>query len=172
MTPPRIHVRVQDATATVCIRGRATSLLGPGLREFILQSEAGGVRHFEIGLDDCEYMDSTVLGILAMGQRTSRWSVELLNTPARVLDQLTELGLRPFFPRSVRTLPPAETTMTVLQPSPATDLAGTMREAHATLGQIDPSNQARFAGVLEALDGKKALDMQSNKSKHNRQIEE
>jgi hypothetical protein len=175
MTPPRIHVRVQDATATVCIRGRATSLLGPGLREFILQSEAGGVRRFEIGLEECEYMDSTVLGILAMlamGQRASRWSVELLNTPARVLDQLTELGLRPFFPRSVRTLPPAETTMTVLQNSPAADLAGTMREAHATLGQIDPANQARFAGVLEALDGKKALDMQSNKSKHNRQIDE
>jgi len=156
MTPPRILVRIQESTATICIRGRATCMLGPGLRHFILQGERGGVSHFEIGLDGCEYMDSTVLGILAMlaiGQRDGRWSVELINTPPRILAQLTELGLRPFFPLSLRQLPPAEPTMTVLQPPPASDLAGTMRDAHVTLGQIDPSNTARFAGVLEALDG-------------------
>lgn len=154
MTSPQIHVRVQDSTATVCIQGRATCMLGPGLRAFILRSAGDGVRHFEIGLDTCEYMDSTILGtlaMLAMGQRDDRWSVELLNTPPRVLDQLKEMGLRPFFSLAARPLPPPE-TMTPLPSAPAADLAGTVREAHVTLGRIDPANVARFAGVLEALD--------------------
>lgn len=155
MSPPQIFTRVQDSTATVCIRGRATCMLGPGLRAFILRSEGEGVRHFEISLDACEYMDSTILGILAMlamGSRDDRWSVELLNTPPRVLDQLTEMGLRTCFSLVTRLPLPAETTMTALPPAPATDLAGTIREAHVTLGRLEPANVARFAGVLEALD--------------------
>ncbi len=128
---------------------------GPGLRAFIQRSAADGVRHFEIGLDDCEYMDSTILGtvaMLAMGQRDGRWSVELLNTPPRVLDQLTEMGLRPSFSLATRPLPPPETTMMPLPSAPAAGLAGTVREAHVALGRIDPANVPRFAGVLEALD--------------------
>jgi anti-anti-sigma factor len=156
MTSPQIHVRVQNSTATVCIRGRATCMLAPGLREFILRSADDGVQHFEIGLEGCEYMDSTILGVLAMlamGRRDGRWSVELLNTPPRVLDQLTEMGLRPCLPLATRPLPPAEATMTPLQAAPAGDLRGTVREAHVALGRIDPVNVARFADVLDALDG-------------------
>ncbi len=155
MTKPRILIRVQGVTATICIRGRATCMLGPGLRKFILLCEREGVTHFEIGLDECEYMDSTLLGILAMlaiGQRADRWDVELINTPPRVLGQLTELGLRPFLLLSQWEQPPAEETMTVLSPTHSSDLEVTIREAHVTLGQIDPANTARFAGVLEALD--------------------
>ncbi len=155
MSPPRIFTRVQDSTATVCIRGRATCMLGPGLRAFILRSEADGIRHFVISLDACDYMDSTILGVLAMlamGPRDGRWSVELLNTPPRVLDQLSELGLRPYLSLATRLPPPAETTMTALPAVPAADLAGTIREAHVTLGRLEPTNVARFAGVLEALD--------------------
>lgn len=156
MTVPRIFVCVQGSTATVCIRGRATCRLGPGLRAFIRRSAAGGVRHFEIGLDACEYMDSTILGTLAMlaaGQRDGRWSVELLNTPPRVLGQLAELGLRRCIPLAERPLRVAETAMTPLQVEPAADLAGTVREAHVALGRIDAANAERFADVLEALDG-------------------
>lgn len=155
MTSPRIHVRVQDATATICIQGRATCMLGPGLRAFILRSAAEGVRHFVIGLDACEYMDSTILGTLAMlakGERDALWTVELLNTPPRVLDQLTELGLRRSFSLASRPLPLPETTMTPLPSAPSADLAGTVREAHVRLGRIDAANEARFAGVLEVLD--------------------
>ncbi len=155
MTSPHIQVRVQDSTATICIQGRATCMLGPGLRAFILRSAADGARHFEIGLDACEYMDSTIIGalaMLAMGRRDGRWSVELLNTPPRVLDQLTEMGLRPFLSLVVRPLLSPE-TMTPLPAAPAAELAGTVREAHVALGRIDPANVARFAGVLEALDG-------------------
>ncbi len=161
MTTPRIFTRVQDSTATVCIRGRATCMLGPGLREFILRSEAGGVRHFEISLDACEYIDSTILGVLAMlamGLRDGRWSVELLNTPPRVLDQLSELGLRPYLSLATRLPPPADTTMTALPAAPVTDLARTIRKAHVTLGRLEPANVARFADVLDALDREPALE--------------
>lgn len=159
MTSPQIHVRVQDATATVCIQGRATCLQGPGLRTFFLQSAGDGVRQFEIGLDACEYMDSTILGtlaMLAMGERDGRWCVELLNTPPRVLDQLTEMGLLRYFSLVSSPLPLPDATMTPLPSAPAADLAGTVREAHVTLGRIDPANLARFASVLEALDDESA----------------
>jgi anti-anti-sigma regulatory factor len=159
MTSPQIHVCVQDATAKVRIQGRATCMLGPGLRAFILRSVSGGVRHFEIGLDACEYMDSTILGtlaMLAMGKRDDRWSVELLNTPPRILDQLTEMGLRPSFSLVTRPLPSTEAAMTPMPAAPAADLAGTVREAHVTLGRIDPANVTRFGGVLEALDDESA----------------
>lgn len=157
MTPPQIHVLVQGVTATICIRGRATFMLGTGLRDFILQSEAGGARQFLIGLDECEYMDSTILGVLALlaaGHREGRWRVELLNTPPRILGQLAEMGLRRFFRYAVRPLPPVETAMTALQPSfSSARLVETVREAHTTLGRVDPANAARFACVLEVLGG-------------------
>jgi len=157
MTLPQVHVRVQGSTATVCIRGRATFRLGPGLRDFIVQSEAGGVRHFQVGLDECDYMDSTILGVLALlatGRREGRWDAELINTPPRILDQLTEMGLRRFFPFAVRPTPFEETAMTELPVSSSSAvLADTMRDAHVTLGQVDPANAARFANVLEVLDG-------------------
>jgi len=155
MTTPGILTHVQDSTATICIRGRATCMQGPGLRAFILRSEAEGVRHFEISLDACEYMDSTILGILAMlamGLRDDRWSVELLNTPPRVRDQLTEMGLRSSLTMVSRSAPDPEVTMTPLPAAPVADLAVTVREAHVTLGRLDPANVPRFAGVLEALD--------------------
>lgn len=162
MSPPRIFTRIQDSTATVCIRGRATCMQGPGLRAFILRSEAEGVRHFDISLDTCEYMDSTILGILAMlamGSRDDRWSVELLNTPPRILDQLSEMGLRSSLAMVCRPAPDPEETMTALQAAPATDLAVTVREAHVTLGRLDPANVPRFAGVLETLDRETAGEL-------------
>ncbi len=163
MTPAHIHTRIDGSTATICIGGRATCMQAPALRAFLARAGDAAIRRFDIGLDTCEYMDSTMLGVLAMlamGQRDGRWSLELINTPPAILAQLVELGLRPFLRFATRPMP-APATLEPLECGPAADLQGIVREAHGTLARIDPANAARFAHVLDLLGRAPPADAES-----------
>ena len=161
MPSPKLSVLVGKNFACVKIEGRATFASSPDFKTLLNELGQKGFNHFIIDLTDCILMDSTFLGVLAgfgmkltPSKTPSGRGIELHNPTDRVSDLLENLGAGHLFNTTTGPLrlPDDLTTCTPESIKPTHEqIARTSLEAHLTLSDINPENQARFKDVVQFL---------------------
>ncbi|MBI3880943.1 MAG: STAS domain-containing protein [Verrucomicrobia bacterium] len=155
MTAPstKMMVAVFDGLTVVKITGRANAnaavdfkLLMNGLRD-------RGHRRFALELSECQMMDSSFSGTLAMlGQKFANGDgckpIHLISPNAKVIGLLESLGVENLFgvltadalkPENFQAVEPTATTKA--------DVTRTCLEAHELLCALNPANVAKFKDV-------------------------
>lgn len=161
MADAQILVAKHGDVAQMRVIGRATFKISQETREFCLRSISRGIKHLIVDFSDCQAMDSTFMGVLAMVGLESRGkcSVLFVNTTPHHRDLLEGLGVARLFKFAKEPVPAVDFTSLCSAAEHVTDMsqvAGTVLEAHKTLMQIDPANVPKFKGVVEML----ALDIE------------
>ena len=142
----------------VRITGRANCLSSVPFKRVINSLIERGRRVFTLDLSDCQLMDSTFLGVLVglnrtLGQSESDGGFSLYRPtePVRVL--LDNLGILELF-STAESLDQAEAAETVEagEAPDKTELTRTSLEAHQTLTDANPENEAKFKEVTRFLE--------------------
>ena len=142
----------------VRITGRANCLSSVPFKRVINSLIERGRRVFTLDLSDCQLMDSTFLGVLVglnrtLGQSEPGGGVSLYRPtePVRVL--LDNLGILELF-STAESLDQAEAAETVEagEAPDKTELTRTSLEAHQTLTDANPENEAKFKEVTRFLE--------------------
>lgn len=159
MTECGIAVRRSGSEVRVRVVGRATAVVCPALRSFLLAARAAGARDVLFDLGQCVYMDSTFMGILTMAALDAREAggrVRLANAGAAPRSHLASLGVESLF--AYVDAPADEGPWEPLPGNDAGAAAGqlgalgqTALAAHEALGTANPDNVPRFQDVIEAL---------------------
>ena len=142
----------------VRITGRANCLSSVPFKRVINSLIERGRRVFTLDLSDCQLMDSTFLGVLVGLNRTlgqsepgGGFSLYRPTEPVRVL--LDNLGILELF-STAESLDQAEAAETVEagEAPDKTELTRTSLEAHQTLTDANPENEAKFKEVTRFLE--------------------
>ena len=142
----------------VRITGRANCLSSVPFKRVINSLIERGRRVFTLDLSDCQLMDSTFLGVLVglnrtLGQSESDGGFSLYRPtePVRIL--LDNLGILELF-STAESLDQAEAAETVEagEAPDKTELTRTSLEAHQTLTDANPENEAKFKEVTRFLE--------------------
>lgn len=149
-----ISAQREDCVAWLKVEGRATFDVGDqlkGVGMFFLENKAS---HLKIDMAVCEFMDSTVMGVLAMlaiEGRKRKVDLTILNAGKDTLALLTGLGVD----RVVR-FDDFDTSKIAWQCASVLLAASvnstTILDAHKTLMEIDDENVSRFDGVVKCLE--------------------
>jgi anti-sigma B factor antagonist len=146
-----------DAVVRVC--GRASFTCSASFKSVVQRLTEHAVHRFILDLTDCILMDSTFLGVLANFARGAgekrdeprHW--ELLNTNARVLDQLENLGVGHLFElRQGRSFADVPCVAVEGPPPSKRELAETCLEAHRTLIELNPENWPKLKDAVNYLE--------------------
>ena len=142
----------------VRITGRANCLSSVPFKRVINSLIERGRRVFTLDLSDCQLMDSTFLGVLVglnrtLGQSESDGGFSLYRPtePVRIL--LDNLGILELF-STAESLDKAEAAEPVEagKAPDKTELTRTSLEAHQTLTDANPENEAKFKEVTRFLE--------------------
>lgn len=155
---------MQSATLTIAgkegrygvkVVGRATFECAGPLRELAKQLDAEDFTNVEVDLAECQGMDSTFMGILAMlGLRSKKIGAEMNIVNANELNKslLYGLGLKKLFnyTQGKVILPGNETAASDASPGKMSlESARTVLDAHKTLMDVDDSNKKKFEAVVD-----------------------
>ena len=142
----------------VKVIGRATfECVGP-LRTLAKQLDTVEFKQIDIDLADCQGLDSTYMGIMAMlALRAKKISatISVYNASEQNRNLLCGLGLKRLFQFKEGTVETCGSDATVSSADPAaaeTDKvtnANTVLEAHKTLMDVDQENVAKFEKVVD-----------------------
>ena len=158
IAPAKLYVADLGKRAVVRISGRANCLSSVPFKRVINGLVERGRQAFTLDLSDCQLMDSTFLGVLVglnrtLGQSgsTGGFSLYQPTEPVRVL--LDNLGILELF-GTTDSLGQAGTAESVEQVVvlDKTDLTRTSLDAHQTLIDATPGNEARFKEVTRFLE--------------------
>ena len=158
IAPAKLYVADLGKRAVVRISGRANCLSSVPFKRVINGLVERGRRAFTLDLSDCQLMDSTFLGVLVglnrtLGQAGSTGGVLLYQPtePVRVL--LDNLGILELF-GTTDSLGQAGAAESVEQVAALdkTDLTRTSLDAHQTLIDANPGNEAKFKEVTRFLE--------------------
>ena len=158
IAPAKLYVADLGKQAVVRISGRANCLSSVPFKRVINGLVERGRRAFTLDLSDCQLMDSTFLGVLVglnrtLGQAGSTGGVLLYQPtePVRVL--LDNLGILELF-GTTDSLGQAGAAESVEQVAALdkTDLTRTSLDAHQTLIDANPGNEAKFKEVTRFLE--------------------
>ena len=164
IAPAKLYVADLGERAVVRITGRANCLSSVPFKRVINSLIERGRRVFTLDLSDCQLMDSTFLGVLVGLNRTlgqsepgGGFSLYRPTEPVRVL--LDNLGILELF-SSAEALDKAEAAEPgePVEPVEAgkapdkTELTRTSLEAHQTLTDANPENEAKFKEVTRFLE--------------------
>lgn len=158
IAPAKLYVADLGKRAVVRISGRANCLSSVPFKRVINGLVERGRQAFTLDLSDCQLMDSTFLGVLVglnrmLGQAgsTGGFSLYQPTEPVRVL--LDNLGILELF-GTTDSLGQAGTAESVEQVVvlDKSDLTRTSLDAHQTLIDANPGNEARFKEVTRFLE--------------------
>jgi anti-anti-sigma factor len=158
ITPAKLYVADLGERAVVRITGRANCLSSVPFKRVIKSLIERGRRGFTLDLSDCQLMDSTFLGVLVGLNRTlgqsepgGGFSLYRPTEPVRVL--LDNLGILELF-STAESLDQAEAAEPVEagEAPDKTELTRTSLEAHQTLTDANPENDAKFKEVTRFLE--------------------
>ena len=158
IAPAKLYVADLGKRAVVRISGRANCLSSVPFKRVINGLVERGRRAFTLDLSDCQLMDSTFLGVLVglnrtLGQAgsTGGFSLYQPTEPVRVL--LDNLGILELFGTtdSIGQAGAAESVEQVAAPDKI-DLTRTSLEAHQTLIDVNPENEAKFKELTRFLE--------------------
>jgi len=158
----QVSVMVGKRFACVKVQGRANFAASLDFNLLLNQLRGRGFNYFVIELSDCALMDSTFLGVLAgFGLKLSQSNgsasagcVELRNANARIADLLENIGVLHLFKTAQGELESPETLEAFAHQCMAAsrqEVTRTCLEAHKTLIEINPENEARFKDVTKFL---------------------
>ena len=168
METGEIFISNQDGVHQIRVKGNASFVCAPPLRELAKKLPGEPFNGLRIDLEECTWMDSTFMGMLAMlGLSAKKKGVpaEIYNASEQNEKLLGGLGLKKVFEFKVGPLPgasddaPAASNDTTPENS-----ARNVLDAHQTLMDIDVSNVPKFEKVVEFV--KKDIDrMEENPQK-------
>ena len=156
MSDAKILVASGNDVAQVRVIGRATLQASQSLRDFGLEMIAANVSRILVNLGECEGMDSTFMGILAMTARRSSANgeccVEIVNADDNLKMLLDTLGLTRLF-SFTHTATTADdwTTLCNTVADDGVEQQQTILKAHEALMDADVGNVPKFKEVVEFL---------------------
>ncbi|MFQ3168962.1 MAG: anti-anti-sigma factor [Limisphaerales bacterium] len=158
VAPAKLYVADLGKRAVVRITGRANCLSSVPFKRVVNGLIQRGRQTFTLDLSDCQLMDSTFLGVLVGLNRTlsqagpgGGFSLYKPTESVRVL--LDNLGILELFKTAeslgqVEAAEPAEDA----EAADKTELTRTSLEAHKTLIEANPKNEAKFKEVTRFLE--------------------
>ena len=156
MSDAKILVASGNDVAQVRVIGRATLQASQSLRDFGLEMIAANVSRILVNLGECEGMDSTFMGILAMTARRSSANgecrVEIVNADDNLKMLLDTLGLTRLFTFThTETTADDWTTLCNTVADDGIEQQQTILKAHEALMDADGGNVPKFKEVVEFL---------------------
>ena len=142
------------SSAVVRITGRANFASSVPFKKLINGLIDRGCSKFTLDLTDCKLMDSTFLGVLVgvthkLGQ--SAKGVALFNPSEQVRAMFDNLGILEFFEQA-KSLGQAEVAEAEISNAAKRELTENSLQAHRTLMDANPENEAKFKEVTRFLE--------------------
>lgn len=172
----KLFVWTGDDLGCVRITGRANFALSVQFRKLLQHLRDSGHAHILLDLSECQFMDSTFLGMLAYeannlstkGEGKVEPGLELLNANSNVQEIIQDLGVAHLVKFSEKDLSKADFKGVPEEgKSSVTDLNRTCLEAHELLMALHPANEEKFREVArffaEELKKNAAKDDESSK---------
>jgi len=158
MAEAHVLAAEKDAQAFIQVQGRATFKVAPPLLKYGPKLLEQGVRKIVFDLTECDGMDSTFMGVIAMigiGARKADCQVIVANADDHNRRLLDDLGISKVltFARSGVPSTGAGDLRDVESDNPSDEeLSGEMvLEAHEVLMDLDAENIPKFRDVVELL---------------------
>ena len=148
-------ISVSGSRYAVKVTGRATFECVAPLRTLAKQLDTVEFKQIDIDLADCQGLDSTYMGIMAMlALRAKKINAEIsvYNASEQNRNLLCGLGLKRLFQFKEGTVAEAGAAVPSDGAPAATDKltnANTVLEAHKTLMDVDQENVAKFENVVD-----------------------
>jgi anti-anti-sigma regulatory factor len=163
METGEIFISNKDGVHYIRVKGNASFVCAPPLRELAKKLPAEPFNGLRIDLEECTWMDSTFMGMLAMlGLSARKKSVpaEIFNASEQNEKLLGGLGLKKVFEFRIGAFDDVAGAAASNATTPESN-AHNVLDAHQTLMDIDISNVPKFEKVVEFV--KKDIDKMEGK---------
>ena len=163
METGEIFISNKDGVHHIRVKGNASFVCAPPLRELAKKLPAEPFNGLRIDLEECTWMDSTFMGMLAMlGLSARKKSVpaEIFNASEQNEKLLAGLGLKKVFEFRIGAFDDVAGAAASNATTPESN-AHNVLDAHQTLMDIDISNVPKFEKVVEFV--KKDIDRMEGK---------
>ena len=154
-----VFLSCKDGIHYIRAKGNASFVCAPPLRELAKKLAAEPFSGLKIDLEECTWMDSTFMGMLAMlGLNAKKKGVpaEILNASEQNEKLLCGLGLKKVFEFKAGQFTVGDDVPAASNEISAEGRARNVLDAHQTLMDIDISNVPKFEKVVEFV--KKDID--------------
>ena len=150
----QLFVADLGSSAVVRITGCANFASSVPFKKLVNGLIERGCAKFTLDLTDCKLMDSTFLGVLVgvthkLGQAAK--GVELFNPSEQVQAMFDNLGILELFEQA-NSLDQAEVSEAEISNAAKRELTENSLEAHRTLMDANPENEAKFKEVARFLE--------------------
>ena len=159
MESGEIFLSEKDGVTFIRVKGNASFVCAPPLRELAKRLASEPFGGLKIDLEECTWMDSTFMGMLAMlGLNAKKKGVpaEIWNASEQNEKLLCGLGLKKVFVFQAGAFGGADDTPAASNAVTAENNARNVLDAHQTLMDIDEANVPKFEKVVEFV--KKDID--------------
>ena len=158
---PEAQILVAEHEGVIGIRavGRAIFKVGRDLRSFGVKAVGRGATTVILDLADCQGMDSTFIGVLAMIGLESKGRADLVVVNASdALQQLLDgIGLSKIWRFAEETVPPGSWNG-LCHAASGGSMGETVLAAHQALMELDPENVPKFRDVVDLLSAEVSSD--------------
>ena len=163
-----VFLSEKDGVQHIRVKGNASFVCAPPLRELAKRLPGEPFNGLRIDLEECTWMDSTFMGMLAMlGLSAKKKGVpaEIYNASEQNDKLLGGLGLKKVFEFKLGPLPDVQSdTPAASNATTPENSARNVLDAHQTLMDIDISNVPKFEKVVEFV--KKDIDKMEGNSRN------
>ena len=159
MEKGEVFISEKDGITFIRAKGNASFVCAPPLRELAKKLAAEPFGGLKIDLEECTWMDSTFMGMLAMlGLNAKKKNVpaEIWNASEQNEKLLLGLGLKKVFAFQSGEFGDADDAAAASNATTPESNAHNVLDAHQTLMDIDISNVQKFEKVVEFV--KKDID--------------
>ena len=159
MEKGEVFISEKDTVTFIRVKGNASFVCAPPLRELAKKLAAEPFGGLKIDLEECTWMDSTFMGMLAMlGLNAKKKNVpaEIWNASEQNEKLLCGLGLKKVFEFQNGEFGDADNAAAASNATTAESNARNVLDAHQTLMDIDEGNVQKFEKVVEFV--KKDID--------------
>ena len=159
MEQGEVFISGKDGITFIRVKGNASFACAPPLRELAKKLASEPFGGLKIDLEDCTWMDSTFMGMLAMlGLNAKKKGVpaEIWNASEQNEKLLLGLGLKKVFAFQSGEFGDASGTAAASNATTAESNARNVLDAHQTLMDLDEGNVQKFEKVVEFV--KKDID--------------
>ena len=164
MEKGEVFISEKDGITFIRAKGNASFVCAPPLRELAKKLAAEPFGGLKIDLEECIWMDSTFMGMLAMlGLNAKKKNVpaEIWNASEQNEKLLCGLGLQKVFAFENGEFGDADNAAAASNATTAESNARNVLDAHQTLMDIDEGNVQKFEKVVEFV--KKDIDRMEQK---------
>ena len=152
METGEIFLSEKDGIHHIRVKGNASFVCAPPLRELAKRLAAEPFSGLKIDLQECTWMDSTFMGMLAMlglNARKKNAPAEIYNASEQNEKLLCGLGLKKVFEFKTGPSQFGDEVQAASNESTPESRARNVLDAHQTLMDIDEDNVSKFEKVVE-----------------------